>query len=132
MEGPADALARRHQAIPQDQTAYQAWQRVLFGNQVSDISLARAGMGEYLDDLGQHPSLETVDISETDIPGQLRALAQERLPAVLIMSGCGLTSAHVEELTAGPDADPRLRCGSRKTPIWTNAITRGCCTSIPT
>ena len=24
-----------------DQTAYQAWQRVLFGNQVSDISLAR-------------------------------------------------------------------------------------------
>ena len=24
------------------------------------------------------------------------------------MSGCGLTSAHVEE-TAGPDADPRLR-----------------------
>ena len=66
-------------------------------------------MGEYLDDLGQHPSLETVDISETDIPGQLRALAQERLPAVLIMSGCGLTSAHVEELTAGPDADPRLR-----------------------
>ena len=50
-----------------DQTAYQAWQRVLFGNQVSDISLARAGMGEYLDDLGQHPSLETVDISETDI-----------------------------------------------------------------
>ena len=48
MEGPADALARRHQAIPQDQTAYQAWQRVLFGNQVSDISLARAGMGEYL------------------------------------------------------------------------------------
>ena len=47
-----------------DQTAYQAWQRVLFGNQVSDISLARAGMGEYLDDLGQHPSLETVDISK--------------------------------------------------------------------
>lgn len=93
-----------------DQTAYQAWQRVLFGNRVSDISLARAGMGEYLDDLGQHPSLATVNISETDIPpGQLRALAQERLPAVLIMSGCGLTSAHVEELTAGPDADPRLR-----------------------
>ena len=41
MEGPADALARRHQAIPRDQTAYQAWQRVLFGNQVSDICCAR-------------------------------------------------------------------------------------------
>ena len=115
-----------------DQTAYQAWQRVLFGNQVSDISLARAGMGEYLDDLGQHPSLETVDISETDIPGQLRA--RPGTPA------CG--SDHVglrldERPCRGTDGGPRCRPAAAQlwiaeTPIWTNAITRGCCTSIPT
>ena len=34
----------------------------------SRTSAARAGMGEYLDDLGQHPSLETVDISKRTSP----------------------------------------------------------------